>query len=556
MNVDFGRLTQCPLLKIAAIINIFVILQIFPLKASSQKLILEKLQHSRSLIKQNPDAAFLEIKRLLKESQDNMDEFAIAVCYEQIGELFYYQAAYSQALDNYYKANSIFRKHHYDDELAGNLNKIGETYYYNRQYGIALKSFQEAISIYKKSNNRSGMATSYGFIGQTYEKNNDDKQAFHFQNLALAEFRKLEDQTGIAKIYENLGSIYEDKLQLDSALRYFNLALDLNSSRDDRMSQIEILNNIGDVFRKSGRYVESLIYSKKAEKLAVELNEPYQQASACRDLSKAFNLMGKNDSAYHYSEAGREVFMSIFSQDNKKQLLLLQTLFEIEQKDNTIIQFEKDRQANRLFVIAAIVIIVLLIALAVSIISKQRLKIINQHQLNQQNHSLFEAQKKVMEADLYTKQLKEENLKAELELKSKELTSHTLHLIQKNQLLEELKNKLNAMIKDEKRDQRKELKQVISLISFNNNQDKNWEDFRVVFERVHEHFFESLKKYCNTLTSSDLRLVALLKMNLSSSDIATMLGISQDSLRISRYRLRKKLNLEEGENLSSFIQRL
>ena len=322
------------------------------------------------------------------------------------------------------------------------------------------------------------------------------------------------------------------------------------------MAQIEILNNIGDVFRKSGRYQESLIYSKKAAKLALELNEPYQQASACRDLSKAFNLMGKNDSAYHYSEAGREIFMDIFSQDNKKQLLLLQTLFEIEQKDNTIIQFEKDRQANRLIVVGALMIIVLLIALAVSIISKQRLKIINQQQLHRQNNSLFEAEKKVMEADLYNKQLKEENLKAELELKSKELTSHTLHLIQKNQLLEELKNKLNAMIKDEKRDQRKELKQVISLISFNNNQDKNWEDFRVVFERVHEHFFESLKTYSNFLTSSDLRLVALLKMNLSSSDIATMLGISQDSLRISRYRLRKKLNLEEGENLSSFIQRL
>lgn len=112
------------------------------------------------------------------------------------------------------------------------------------------------------------------------------------------------------------------------------------------------------------------------------------------------------------------------------------------------------------------------------------------------------------------------------------------------------------MIKDEKRDQRKELKQLISLISFNSSQDKNWDDFRVIFEKVHEHFFDSLKKYANNLTSSDFRLVALLKMNLSSADIATLLGISQDSLRISRYRLRKKLNLEEGENLSTFIQSL
>jgi hypothetical protein len=147
-------------------------------------------------------------------------------------------------------------------------------------------------------------------------------------------------------------------------------------------------------------------------------------------------------------------------------------------------------------------------------------------------------------------------MEGDLELKSKELTSHTLHLIQKNQLLEELKSKLGEMIKDDKRDQRKELKQLINLITFNNNQEKNWDDFRIVFERVHDNFFERLKKHSRALTASELRLVALLKMNLSSSDIATMLGISQDSLRISRYRLRKKLNLEEGENLSAFLQKL
>lgn len=508
------------------------------------------------LSQQNPDAAFLQIKKELKEAQNNNDDYAVAISYEQIGELFYYQGAYSQALDNYYKADNIFRKENYQVDLAKNLNKIGETYYYNRQYQVALKSFEEALEIYKKLNNKTGMANSYGFIGQTYEKSNANKKAFEFQQLALREFKNVKDQTGIAKIYENLGSIYEDKMQLDSALKYFKLAMELNEFNGNQLSQIEVFNNVGDVYRKSGHYTASLVYTRKAAKLATQLNDPYQHASAYRDLSKAFDLMGKHDSAFHYSEAGREIFMSIFSEDNKKQLLLLQTLFEIEQKDNAIIQFENDKRINRLIGIGGIMIFILLFFLGASIISRQRLKIKNEQKLNEQNNDLYEAQKKALEVDLYNKQLKEEKLNGELELKSKELTSHTLHLIQKNQLLEELKNKLNAMVKDDKRDQRKELKQLISLINFNSNQDKNWEDFRIVFERVHEHFFDSLKKHATNLTSSDFRLVAMLKMNLSSSDIATLLGISQDSLRISRYRLRKKLNLEEGENLSTFIQSL
>jgi tetratricopeptide (TPR) repeat protein len=497
-----------------------------------------KLQHTSTLIKKNPDAAFLQIKRQLKDAQKNGDRYTTAVCYAQIGELFYGQSAYSQALNNYYQADHLFRKGNHPNELAANLNRIGETYYYNRQYDTALKSFQQSLRLYKKLQHKRGVANSYGYIGQTYEKTNDNRQAFKYQKLALQEFKNLKDQTGIAKIYENLGSIYEDKLQLDSALKYFRLSLGLSEHRGNHMAQIEIVNNIADVYRKTGQYPKALVYARKAAKMAKALNEPYQHASAFRDLSKTYDLMGKHDSAYYYSEAGRKIFMSIFSEDNRKQLLLLQTLFEIEQKDNAIVQLENDRQRNRLIVTGAVLIIVLLVSLGATIISRQRLKIKNEQQLNEQHNTLNEAQKK------------------DLELKSKELTTHTLHLIQKNQLLEELKTKLNSMVKDDKRDQRKELKQLITLINFSSNLDKNWDDFRIIFESVYEHFFDSLKKHADNLTASDFRLVALLKMNLSSADISTLLGISQDSLRISRYRLRKKLHLQEGEKLSAFIQNL
>ncbi|RZK69639.1 MAG: tetratricopeptide repeat protein [Pedobacter sp.] len=497
--------------------------------ALSQKIESDKFQQTDDLIKLKPDTAFKNIRLSLTDALSRKDYTAAALCYGQMGELFYHQSAYSQALVNFYKADVLLRKKNRKDLLAGNLNKIGKTYFYNRQYAIALKTFQEALGTYKSLNNRHGIADTYGFIGQTYEKRDDQKQAFKYQRLALREFEKLADQTGIAKIYENLGSIYEDRMQLDSALKFFMLALNLNKT--EKISKIEIINNIGDVYRKTNRYKEAMSYTLKAAQLARDMNEQYQLASAYRDLSKTFDLQGRYDSAYYYSEAGRDIFLTIFSEDNKKQILLLQTMFDTEQKDNAILQFEKDKKINTVLTIAAVLIIILILCLAITIISRQRLKLI-----------LYESQKKAMGDDL--------------ELKSKELTSHTLHLIQKNQLLEELKSKLSEMIKDDKRDQRKELKQVISLITFNSNQEKNWDDFRIVFERVHENFFESLKKQSTALTSSDLRLVALLKMNLSSSDIATMLGISQDSLRISRYRLRKKLNLEEGENLGAFIQRL
>lgn len=495
-----------------------------------------------SLIKKQPDTAFIKIKNALTKALAKNDSLSAATCYLYLAELFYHQAAYPQAVGYYYKADHIFRKSNDLINLAKTLNKTGEAYYYSKQYGISLTKFQEALTIYKKLNNRKGIAASYGLIGQTYEKSGKYRQSMKYQQLALEEFHKMKDKTGIAKIYENLGSIYEDEAKMDSALKYYELALNLNKVNNSDLAQIEIINNIGDVYRKTGKYETALNYTRKAGQMALAMNDQYQLSSAYRDLSKNFDLMKRYDSAYHYSELGRNIFLRIFTEDTNKQLTLLQTLFEIQQKDNAITGFEKEKKANRFIIAATVIILVLLALLAASIISRQRLKIKNEQQLNEQNNRLYHAQKGSIEA--------------ELELKSKELTSNTLHVIQSNQFLEELKTELEDMIRDDKRDQKKRLQQIVTKINQSTSRDKHWKEFSSLFEQIHHTFFDNLKKYSEELTASDLRLVALIKMNLNSKDMATLFGISQDSLRVARYRLRKKLNIPQGENLSTFIQAL
>ncbi len=479
------------------------------------------------------EVSFINIKKSLNNALANNNQREAAKCYQDLAELFYLQTAYSQALNNFYKADKIYREINQPLELAENLNKIGQTYYHVRQYPQAEKAFRESLRLYESKGNKNGVAESYGFIGQVYEKTDKHQQGIQYQKLALKQYQVTGNNSGIAKIYENLGSLHEDKLQLDSALKYFSLAEEINRGNNDMLAQIEVINNLGDVYRKSGKYRESLKYTYEAAALAKKLNDQYQLGSAYRDLSKAYNLLNRNDSAYYYSEAGRDIFLRIFTEDNEKQLALLQTLFEIERKDAAIEHFQNEKMINRLFVIGATVITFLIALLAATFLSRQRLKLKNEQKLNEQSQQSY---------------------RDALDIKSKELTSHTLHIIQKNQLLDELKEKLKAMIKDDKRDQRRELHKLLNMIQMNSSQDKTWDNFRAVFEQVHDNFFNKLKEHPSALNSSDMRLLALLKMNLSSADMATMLGISQDSLRIARYRLRKKLNLNEGETLSSFLK--
>lgn len=478
------------------------------------------------------------------------------LCLQQMGQIYYHQGRYPQALDHHLQADKIFREQRLPELLAHNLNEIGTLHYYNRQHATALKAYREALRIFQKNQHQRGIALTYGNMGHFYEKRQMRDSAFHYQRLALMLYAQLQNAPGIAKIYENLGSIFEDMGRYDSAYHYFNQSLALNQQQKNGLAQLEVLNNLGDVLRKTGQYRQGIEYSWQAVRLAKKLGELYQLGSGYRDLAKAYHQLGQNDSAFFYMEQNRETLLRIYSAENNKQVALLSALYDTEKMNNALAQLEHARQRNLLLTLGAGIILVLLLSLGAVFISRQRLKLRNEQTLREQNEQMYLTQKELMETELKNKLLREQFLKAELETKGKELSSHTLHVIQKTQLLEHLRERLLEMVKDDKRDQKKQLKQLLQLIQQNFSQDKYWEDFRGIFEQVHESFFQSLRQRCPDLTAADLRLVALLKMNLTSTDISVLLGISLDSLRVARYRLRKKLSLPQGENLVAFVQGL
>jgi len=94
------------------------------------------------------------------------------------------------------------------------------------------------------------------------------------------------------------------------------------------------------------------------------------------------------------------------------------------------------------------------------------------------------------------------------------------------------------------------------IIDNNYQIDREWEDFKMHFEQVHPEFFEQLKASYPELTPSDLKLCALLKLNMNTKESAKILGISPDSVKTARYRLRKKLQLRKDEGLFDFIYRI
>ena len=124
----------------------------------------------------------------------------------------------------------------------------------------------------------------------------------------------------------------------------------------------------------------------------------------------------------------------------------------------------------------------------------------------------------------------------ELEKKTEQLYQVTSEANEKNRLIREFEKRTHDV---PRKDQ--ELEYIRQLTQSSILTDKDWVRFKTTFEEVHKNFFVKLKSKQPGLTESEIRLAALTKLNLSTKEMANMLGISTDSIHKSRYRLRKKL---------------
>jgi DNA-binding CsgD family transcriptional regulator len=147
--------------------------------------------------------------------------------------------------------------------------------------------------------------------------------------------------------------------------------------------------------------------------------------------------------------------------------------------------------------------------------------------------------------------LEKEKMAKEVRTKQKELTSTAMNVAKKNQLILELKNML--LVNKDKFTNQQRYKSFITKLDHSINDDEDWRSFEINFKELHEDFFEILLEKYKGLTPKDLKLCAYLKMNLSSKEIAPLMGITTRGVEIHRYRLRKKLNIDGSENISNFL---
>lgn len=184
---------------------------------------------------------------------------------------------------------------------------------------------------------------------------------------------------------------------------------------------------------------------------------------------------------------------------------------------------------------------------------KRRLADLKKYE-EEQKQMAYQHQLEIEKSEKELIHLQNEKLENEIEHKNTQLASTAMNLVQKKEFILKIKEELNHLVKNKKdKIETADLKKISKILTDEENLNEEWEQFSIHFDKVHGDFLLMLKEQHPDLKPHELKLCAYLRMNMSSKEIAQLMGISVRGVEISRYRLRKKLKIPTEVNLFQFL---
>jgi tetratricopeptide (TPR) repeat protein len=438
---------------------------------------------------------------------------------------------------------------------ASIYNSLGVAYKNNNSLSSATDAYTKALDIYTEIKKPESIAGCYVNIGNVFMLKKENEKALEFHQKAFAVFDSLKIYKGIIICYNNIATVYLEMKKAEPALQYSQHALALSREKGFFTSEISAMLGIGMAQTQLKNYKEAERSFLEAIALAKKKNYRSELTKLYKSLSNCYKAMGKSSEALGYYEQYTALNDSIFNQSSLTTISNLQLAYDLEKKEASIQLLQKDNEIKRLSINRIVLGAVVLFLLAGLVVVRQRAKIKKDKLLAQQQTKLHDTERALIQSELKIAQVKEAELTKEIEYKNKSLTTYALSMVQKNEILEEVRESVELILKKPD-NQEEHFKKLSKVVDYSFSLEKDWDEFKIYFEDVHNNFFTKLRERFPDLGGADLKLCALIRLNLNMKQSAAILRISPDSVKIARHRLRKKFNLQTEDNLNGFIMSL
>lgn len=505
------------------------------------------------------DSAFHYLRNSLQYFRDDLEvgltKYYLGINYSSLRDFDRAKMLFAQARMHFENCQNIDYQAYVDNSMGIIYGRLGE-------YDEALKWFLSAYQIKMENGllydeELTNISIVYRLMGKPHESLD-----FLYKSLELIE--KEHDSLGLAQIYVSIGKVFFTLEEYDSAVNYYNAAKSIaeinhfprqlasamtNKSAllvklgkyDEAISSLNsainyvaekddvvesIYATLADVYFKLENLDSALKYSEKAYHIALKSQNLGMSSSMAKTMADIYEAKSKLGKAIHYLKMYSLFADSLNAKSKEDEISDLRVSIETLEKDHEIAILNAEKEVESLERDRIIFALIATLASAAFII----LLLI---------HRSMEAKR--------ARQLKESSLKAQIELGQEDLYRQTLHMMHVNNTLNGIEEQLKS-----KEDNQK----ILSAIKYNKSLDKDWENFNNYFGNVHSGFNEKLSEIAADLTTHEKRVCALLKINLSNREIATILNIESKSVAMIKYRIKKKLELSEEQDLVVYLQSL
>lgn len=429
----------------------------------------------------------------------------IGTLHTALGAVYIEKKDYDASLEQLMQAKETYEQAGLS--IASSLaNNLGFLYNAKKNYPEALKWYLEGIAIEERSDKQSPeLAKLYGNAGMQYVKTKDYANGMKFMFRALALQEQNGDDNGVAITTCDIGSAY------------LSAAAESKVPLPDTMSS------------KNANLTKAVLYLSRSEQLCAKLGMQSQEEHVYIGLSKAYGL--RND--FYKSKIYLEKYISVHDTlrdfEREKEFARVEAAYIFQKHADSLNNLaalkDEELHQERLERNGGVLVAALAGIISFLLVNRQKTKHKQRRELAEKEVEYTRARAR-QQLDAFTQSIQEKNA-----------------LIA--QFAEELERYQSLPCSNElpERDKTQELLNAVILT------EEQWADFQVLFEQVHAGYINRVNEKFPGLTAAELRFVLLTRLGMSNKEMAAMLGVGYEAVRVVKHRLLKKIHLPDGQSL-------
>ena len=393
------------------------------------------------------------------------------------------------------------------------------------------------------------------FLGTSYIEDGQGEYGVNLLNQSYQILDSLGHRSRVTPIY-NMGYYYLENEDAETALPYIQQAMELHDDLGYCYSLAKDHGNLGLAYYLLGRYEESI--AEYTIYLDVGITENYLnfQKKAYEGLYKNYDKLGQHQKALEAYKQYNIYSDSILSNETKEKVSELEIKYETAKKDReldlqqaNIAQLEQQATIDRQQKVLLVGGLFLLLGISWLIYNKQKSDSAKRRELHRLETALMQSKLKQEESE-------KKRIQNELSYKSKYLTNFALEIAHKNQLADELVDGLKSLRGMPINKQEVKIKELSIMAVSHLRPNDEVKAFQDNVESLNYEFFQKLEQQFPQLTKNERILSGLIRLDIQNKEIASIRNVSNEAIKMARYRLRKKLNLKPEEDIVAFLNNI